>query len=73
MTEGLYVAVAPAASISFHYNYSINGRQESITFGHFGVGIITLAKAREQLNDAKIMAGIGSRKEIALREGSEQR
>ena len=31
--EGLYVAVTPAGSISFRYNYSINGRQETITFG----------------------------------------
>lgn len=25
--DGLYVAVTPAGSISFRYNYSINGRQ----------------------------------------------
>lgn len=31
--DGLYVAVTPAGSISFRYNYSINGRQETITFG----------------------------------------
>ena len=30
--DGLYVAVTPAGSISFRYNYSINGRQETITF-----------------------------------------
>ena len=36
--EGLYVAVTPAGSISFRYNYSINGRQETITFGRYGVG-----------------------------------
>ncbi len=29
--DGLYVAVTPAGSISFRYNYSINGRQETIT------------------------------------------
>src|SRR5699024_11888272 len=40
--EGLYVAVTPAGSISFRYNYSINGRQETITFGRYGVGGITL-------------------------------
>lgn len=45
--EGLYVAVTPAGSISFRYNYSINGRQETITFGRYGVGGITLAEARE--------------------------
>lgn len=31
--NGLYVAVTPAGSFSFRYNYSINGRQEPITFG----------------------------------------
>jgi len=27
--DGLYVAVTPAGSISFRYNYAINGRQPS--------------------------------------------
>jgi hypothetical protein len=36
--DGLYVAVTPAGSISFRYNYSIHGRQETITFGRYGVG-----------------------------------
>ncbi len=36
--DGLYVAVTPAGAISFRYNYSINGRQETITFGRYGVG-----------------------------------
>lgn len=57
--EGLYVAVTPAGSISFRYNYSINGRQETITFGRYGVDGITLAEAREQLNDAKKMVAAG--------------
>lgn len=57
--EGLYVAVTPAGSISFRYNYSINGRQETITFGRYGVGGITLAEAREQLNDAKKIVAAG--------------
>ena len=47
--EGLYVAVTPAGAISFRYNYSIHGRQETITFGRYGVGGITLAEARERL------------------------
>lgn len=50
--DGLYVAVTTAGSISFRYNYSINGRQETITFGRYGVGGITLAEARERLNEA---------------------
>ena len=28
--DGLYVAVTPAGAISFRYNYSIHGRQETI-------------------------------------------
>lgn len=36
--DGLYVAVTPAGTISFRYNYSINGRQETVTFGRYGVG-----------------------------------
>lgn len=47
--DGLYVAVTPAGSISFRYNYSINGRQETVTFGRYGLGGITLAEARERL------------------------
>lgn len=57
--DGLYVAVTPAGSVSFRYNYSINGRQETITFGRYGVGGITLAEARELLGDAKKMVAAG--------------
>ena len=57
--DGLYVAVTPAGTVSFRYNYSINGRQETITFGRYGVGGITLAEAREQLGDAKKMVAAG--------------
>ena len=56
--DGLYVAVTHAGAISFRYNYSINGRQETITFGRYGVGGITLSEAREQLGEAKkLIAG----------------
>ena len=56
--DGLYVAVTVAGAVSFRYNYSLNGRQETITFGRYGVGGITLAEAREQLGDAKkLVAG----------------
>lgn len=53
--NGLYVALTPADSVSFRYNYSINVRQETITFGRYGVGGISLAEARERLNEAKRM------------------
>ena len=41
--DGLYVAVTPACSISFHHNNSINGRQETVTLGRYRLGGITLA------------------------------
>lgn len=65
--DGLYVAVTPAGSISFRYNYAIHGRQETITFGRYGVGGITLAEARERLGEAKklIAAGKSPAKEKA--------
>ena len=43
--DGLYVAVTPSGTISFRYNYTLNGRQETITFGRYGPGGITLAEA----------------------------
>lgn len=57
--DGLYVAVTPAGAISFRYNYAINGRQETITFGRYGAGGITLAEARERLGEAKKMIAAG--------------
>lgn len=57
--DGLYVAVTAAGSISFRYNYSINGRQKTITFGRCGVSGITLPEAREQLGEAKKMVAAG--------------
>lgn len=57
--DGLYVAVTPAGSISFRYNYAIHGRQETVTFGRYGVGGITLGEARERLHEAKKMIAAG--------------
>ncbi|AOJ09619.1 tyrosine-type recombinase/integrase [Burkholderia mayonis] len=57
--DGLYVAVTPAGAISFRYNYAINDRQETITFGRYGVGGISLAEAREKLGSAKRMIAEG--------------
>lgn len=57
--DGLYVTVSPAGGVSFRYNYGISGRQETITFGRYGVGGITLAEARERLGEAKKMVAAG--------------
>ena len=49
----------PQGQSPFATTYSINGRQETITFGRYGVGGITLAEARERLNEAKRMVTDG--------------
>ncbi len=45
--DGLYVAVTPAGGISFRYNYSLNGRQETMTFGRYGLWEASLWQKRE--------------------------
>lgn len=57
--DGLYVAVTPSGAISFRYNYVLNGRQGTVTFGRYGPGGITLAEARERLAEAKKMIAAG--------------
>lgn len=57
--DGLYVAVLPAGSVSFRYNYTINGRQETLTIGKYGAGGITLIEAREALGKAKKLVADG--------------
>lgn len=57
--DGMYVAVTPAGGISFRYNYSISGRQETLTIGKYGTGGITLAIARERLHEAKKLIAEG--------------
>ncbi|EJH7009057.1 integrase arm-type DNA-binding domain-containing protein [Salmonella enterica] len=51
--DGLYVAVSPTGTRSFRYDYRINGRRETLTFGQYGADGISLAEAREQLIAAK--------------------
>jgi integrase len=45
--------------VSFRYNYKLNGRQETVTLGKYGVGGITLAEARERLHEAKKLVSSG--------------
>ena len=72
--DGLYVAVTPGGSVSFRYNYSISGRQETLTIGKYGPTGITLAEARERLNEAKklIADGKSPAREKARTKGKEQ-
>lgn len=57
--DGLYVAVSKTGAVSFRYNYSLGGRQETLTIGRYGAGGISLAEARERLNEAKKMITSG--------------
>lgn len=51
--DGLYVAVLPSGTVSFRYNYRINGRQETLVLGRYGPEGLSLAEAREMLIAAK--------------------
>lgn len=51
--DGLYIRVGTNGSISFRYDYRINGRRETITFGKYGPAGLSLARAREKCIDAR--------------------
>ncbi|SDF79001.1 Integrase [Massilia sp. PDC64] len=51
--DGLYVYVLKSGTISFRYNYAINGRQETLVLGRYGPDGIKLSEARELLAEAK--------------------
>ncbi|PFH08032.1 uncharacterized protein DUF4102 [Collimonas sp. PA-H2] len=49
--DGLYVAVTPAGSISFRYNYSINGRHDPLRLRELE-GLLAVLLGDEELNAA---------------------
>jgi len=51
--DGMYVVVQPSGVIVFRYDYRLNGRRETLTLGRYGSAGLSLARAREQLIDAK--------------------
>lgn len=51
--DGLYVSVLTSGTISFRFNYTINGRQETLVLGRYGPSGLKLAEARELLIEAK--------------------
>jgi len=66
--DGLYVAVTPSGTISFRYNYALNGRQETITFGRYGPGGITLAEAKKMIAAGKSPAREKAREKARVRD-----
>lgn len=67
--DGLYVAVAKSGTVSFRYDYRINGRRETLTIGRYGAGGISLAEARDKLNEAKKMLERGLSPAMKKQEG----
>ena len=51
--DGMYVTVSPGGTVTFRYDYHLNGRRETLTLGRYGPGGISLAMARELLLDAR--------------------
>jgi len=51
--DGMYVTVSRVGTITFRYDYRLNGRRETLTLGQYGTGGISLALARERLIDAR--------------------
>ncbi len=51
--DGMYVTVSPSGTVTFRYDYRLNGRRETLTLGRYGSGGISLAMARELLLDAR--------------------
>src|SRR6516165_7584580 len=57
--DGMYVAVAPSAKITFRYDYRVNGRRETLTIGRYGSSGISLAEARERCIAARKAVAAG--------------
>lgn len=51
--DGMYVTVSPKGTITFRYDYRLNGRRETIVLGRYGATGLSLARARERCLDAK--------------------
>lgn len=67
--DGLYVAVLTSGSVSFRYDYRINGRRETLVIGQYGRDGISLAEAREELIAAKKLLKSGQSPSAAKRDG----
>ncbi|HCN5504840.1 TPA: tyrosine-type recombinase/integrase [Escherichia coli] len=67
--DGLYVAVLTSGTVSFRYDYRINGRRETLVIGQYGHDGISLAEAREELIAAKKLLKAGQSPAAAKRDG----
>lgn len=67
--DGLYVAVLTSGTVSFRYDYRINGRRETLVIGQYGRDGISLAEARGELIAAKKLLKAGQSPAAAKRDG----
>src|ERR1700754_4073049 len=51
--DGMYVTESPKGTITFRYDYRLNGRRETLTIGRYGPSGVSLARAREKCIDAR--------------------
>ena len=51
--DGMYVVVATSGTVTFRYDYRLNGRRETLTIGRYGPSGLSLARAREKCLDAR--------------------
>lgn len=51
--DGMYVTVSPVGTITFRYDYRLNGRRETLTIGRYGPDGLSLARARERCLEAR--------------------
>lgn len=57
--DGMYVTVQPSGTVVFRFDYRLNGRRETLTLGRYGPAGVSLARAREELIDARRLVGEG--------------
>lgn len=57
--DGLYVLVSTTGTLAFKFDYRLNGRRETITFGRYGPAGLSLARAREKCLEARKLVADG--------------
>jgi integrase len=57
--DGLYVLVSTTGTLAFKFDYRLNGRRETVTFGRYGPTGLSLARAREKCLEARKLVADG--------------
>lgn len=63
--DGMYVVVAPTGTITFRYDYRLNARRETLTYGRYDPRGLTLAGARENPSQLFLAAVLARRSRLA--------